>query len=162
MMQIQVRYTEALVKRATMRFWTRFIGWQRVVVLVLLAVLLTHLIIVGDSSWYVGVLGSVLAIAVISGSSVYFVYRRRALATLRRMNEPTATFSFSDTGLSTRSNLGGGDIAWRAVTRVWTFPEVWLLFVAKGMYITIPTESLTDDVRQFITNKVREHGGKVL
>ncbi len=70
-----------------MRFWTRFIGWQRVVVMALLAAILAYLLIIGDSAWYVSVLGSVLVIAVITGSSVYFVYRRRALSTLSRMNE---------------------------------------------------------------------------
>ena len=161
-MQIQARYTEALVKRAAWCFWTRFIGWHDFVIVAILAGLFVYFLVVGDSSWYVPALGTILVLFMVLGSSVYFVYRHRALSTFRRMGEPTALLSFTDTGVSTRSDLGGGDISWRAITHVWMFPEVWLVFVAKGVYFTIPTESLTDEVRQFIGQKVREHGGKVV
>jgi len=44
---------------------------------------------------------------------------------------------------------------------VWTFPEAWLVFTTKWHYFTIPTESLTAEVRDFLKKKVLEHGGKV-
>ena len=78
------------------------------------------------------------------------------------MAEPTVNFGLSDAGILVRSDLGGGDISWRAITKVWVFPEVWLIFVAKGSYITIPTESLTEEARNFIHNKVQEYGGKIV
>jgi hypothetical protein len=160
-MQIQVRYTESLIKRATMRFWLRFIAWHGFAVVVLMSVCLLYLLMIGDHSWYVSVGATVLALAVLMGPSVYFVYRNRSLATFRRMAEPTVTMNFSDAGISTQSDLGGGNLAWRGITQVWTFPEVWLVFIAKWHYFTIPTESLSDEVRQFIKQKVQEHGGKV-
>jgi hypothetical protein len=161
-MQIQVTFTEALVKRTVRRFWTRLIGWHGFAIVAFLAVVIAYLLAVGDSSWLVPALGTLLGIAVLVGSSVYFVYRHRALSTLRRMAQPTALVTFTDTGVATRSDLGGGDVSWRAITQVWKFPEVWLLFVAKGTYFMIPTEALADDVRKFICDKVREHGGKVV
>jgi len=48
-MQIQANYTEELVRRATMRFWTRFIGWHGFAVIALMTALLTYLLIVWPS-----------------------------------------------------------------------------------------------------------------
>jgi hypothetical protein len=161
-MQIQARYTEAIVKRATMRFWIRYTGWRGIAALLVLAAIFTCLLVNGDSSWYVPVLGTVFAFGVVIGCTSYVVTCRRALATLRRMAEPIATIDFSDAGISTQSDLGRCDLAWRGITQVWTFPEAWLVFVAKGSYFTIPTESLTEEIQQFIRQKMREHSGKVV
>jgi hypothetical protein len=161
-MQIEATYSEELVKRATMRFWVRLIGWHGFAVTALMAIAIAYLFASGDTSWYVTLSGCVLALALVVGSAAYFVYRHRALTTLRRMSRPTASITLTDAGLSTKSDLGGGDLSWRAITRVWRFPEVWLLFVAKGSYFTIPTEALTDEVRKFIETKVHEHGGRIV
>ena len=161
-MQIQARYTESLVRRTAMKFWVRYIGWRGFAAVAILAAAVAYLLIIGDSSWYVSVFGTVLVLAILFGSLIYFVNRHRTLATFRRMAEPTATFGFSNDAISTRSDLGSGEVSWRAITQIWTFPEAWLVFVAKGSYFTIPTESLTEEVRQFIHDKVHEHGGKVV
>ena len=161
-MEIRVRYSEALIKRITRRFWVRFIGWHGFAAVGLMSAALAYLVAVGDRSWYVPAFGAVLAVGVFVGTAVYFVYRQRAMSTLQRMADPTAIFTFSDSGFSSRSELGGGDLSWRAVTQVWAFPEAWLLFVSKGIYVTIPTESLPEGTRQLIRAKVREQGGKVV
>ena len=160
-MQIRAKFTESLIKRTTMRFWIRFIAWHGFAAVALGIALLTYWLLTGDSSWYVGAFGAVLVLAIFTGSSVYCVYRNRALATLRRMIEPTVTMDFSDAGISTQSDLGGGNLSWRAITKIWTFPEAWLVFTSEWHYFTIPTDALTDDIQQFINRKVLEHGGKV-
>ena len=160
-MQITAEYTESLVKRATMRYWSRLIGWHGFAAIALVSGLVIFFLVTADYSWHLAVMSTLLFLAVVSAASVYLVQRHRALSTLRRMPEPKATIGFTDAGVSTRSGLGGGHIAWAVVTRVWTFPEVWLLFVAKGIYITIPVISLSDDIQEFVKKKVREHGGRI-
>jgi hypothetical protein len=160
-MQIQARYTESLICRVAMRFWVRYIAWHRLALMAIMVACLVYLLMIGDDSWCVPIFGTVLVFGIATGCAIYFVNRHRSLATLRRMAEPVVTFDFSDTGISIRSDLGGGDVSWRAITKVWKFPEAWLLFVAKGSYFTIPTESLTDEVRQFIKQKIKEHGAKI-
>ena len=161
-MEIRARYSEALINQVTRRFWVKVIGWHGFAAVGVMSVLLAYLVVAGDRSWYVGAFGTVLVVAVVVGAAVYLLYRRRAISTFRKMADPTVLFAFSDSGFSTRSELGGGDLSWRAVTEVWTFPEAWLVFVSKGVYVTIPSESLNDETRQFIRAKVREHGGKVV
>lgn len=161
-MEIRAQYNEALIGIATKRFWVRFIGWHGFLVVGILAASVAYLLLVeGASALAIGFSG-VLGLAIFVGSSVYFVYRNRALATFRRMEKPEAIIGLDPEGISTRSDLGGGDLKWRAITKVWVFPEVWLLFVSKGMYITIPTDSMTPDAQSFIREKVEEHGGRVV
>jgi hypothetical protein len=158
-MQIQARYTESLVRRVAMQFWVRYIGWRGFAAVAIMTVCFLYLLMIGDYSWYVSVFGTVLVMAILVGGAIYYVNRHRALATLRQMAEPIATIDLSDVGISTQSDLGKCEMSWRAITEVWTFPDAWLFFIAKGSYFTIPTESLTNEVRQFINQKVQEHGG---
>jgi YcxB-like protein len=160
--EIRARYSEALITRVTRRFWVRLIGWHGFAAVALMSAALAYLVAAGDRSWYVSAFGTVLAVGIVVGTAVYFVCRHRAMSTFRKMADPTALFTFSESGFSSRSDLGGGDLSWRAVTQVWTFPEAWLVFVSKGTYVTIPTDSLTEVTQQFIRAKVREHGGKVV
>jgi hypothetical protein len=159
---IQAHYSEALIARATKRFWVRTVGWHGFTAAGVLALLTACLIVVeGASALAIGFAGF-LAFAIAVGSGVYFVYRNRALATFRRMRAPDVVIKLSEDAISTRSDLGGGDASWRAITKVWEFPEVWLLFVAKGMYFTIPTDSMTSEQQSFIRARVRDNGGKVV
>ena len=144
-----------------MRFWLRYIGWHGFAVALAMGVLLAYLLLNGESSWYVSALGTAYGICLLVGGGIYFITRHRALMMLRRMESPTATIDFSDEGVSTRSDLGRADLTWRGIVEIWKFPEVWLFFVAKGSYFTIPTESLAGDVREFVSQKSREYGVKM-
>jgi YcxB-like protein len=160
--EIRAEYTEALIARATKRFWVRFIDWHGFAAIAVAAVLVVYLFVVDGPTATVLAFAGVLVFAIAVGTAVYYVYRNRALSVFRRMGTPHAVFKFTDEGISTRSDLGGGDMSWRGITKVWVFPEVWLIFMAKGAYVTIPTNAMTPDVRSLIRAKVLEHGGKVV
>ncbi|MEN6457363.1 MAG: YcxB family protein [Thermoguttaceae bacterium] len=127
----------------------------------ILVACLVYLISVGGPSWLVAVFGTTLVLAVLLAGTLYLVNRHRELATLRRMAEPIATFDLSDTGMRIESDLGKGEVSWRAIAEIWTFPEAWLFFVAKGSYFTVSMNALSDDVQAFIRQRVAEHGGKI-
>jgi hypothetical protein len=78
------------------------------------------------------------------------------------MSDPSAIFTFTDAGVSAKTDLGSSELNWRCITKVWMFPEAWLLFVDKGLYITVPTAGLPDQARELIRNKVGACGGKVV
>lgn len=160
-MEVRAEYTEELINQATKRFWWRLIAWHGVAAIALGIVFDAYQFILVGPTLVTLLLSVVLALAIVVGAATYFVYRHRALATFRRMGSPRAVFNFNDDGMSSRSDLGGGEIAWRGISKVWVFPEVWLLFMAKGLYVTIPTNALTPEVKAFIRAKVQEHGGTV-
>ncbi|MHC4504361.1 MAG: YcxB family protein [Planctomycetota bacterium] len=159
--EVTVEYTEAMIRRAVRRFWTRFLGWDYLAALFVGLAAFVALLLLGYAGWYTVVLGTVVALAVIVGASAYFVYLKRSMGILKQMESPQAVFRFDEDGVSTQSDLGSSTMRWRAVTKIWRFPEVWLLFFSKRVYVTLPSEGLSPELLQFIAAKVRENGGKV-
>lgn len=61
-MQIQAHYTEAIIRRTTLRFWRRYIAWHGFAAVALMGACLLYLVAIGDYSWYVCVMGTILAL----------------------------------------------------------------------------------------------------
>ncbi len=158
--EIAVEYTEKLICRTTRRFWLRWLGWRYFVTLVL-ALALTLCLWISGYHTCCAVLGTATALLLAVGVFGYFIYRKRALATYLRMETPESTFRFGDDEVSIQSELGESRVKWKVFTKVWRFPEVWLLFSGDRSYVTLPTQPLSPDVKQFIITKVEENGGKV-
>ena len=159
--EVKAKYDEALVRTATRRFLTKFLGWDYPAVLIVLLASLIVLLCLGSRGWFVGAIGAVFVIGTLVAVTVWVTFHRRALGALRRMSEPSASFVFDDDGITVASDLGSGTIKWQAVQKLWCFSEVWLIFVGKGAYSTLPTACLTSDARQFIVEKLHEHGTKI-
>ena len=159
--KVTAEYDEALVKTVTRRFLAKFLGWDYLAVLLALLAMLIVLLSVGSRGWFVGALGAIVVISALIAITVWIVFCRRALGTLRKMSDPTATFVFDDDGIAVSSDISSGTLKWQAVQKLWCFPEAWLLFVAKGVYSTIPTAGLTDEVKRFIISKLKEQGTRI-
>jgi hypothetical protein len=54
-------------------------------------------------------------------------------------------------------------LRWQAIKRLWKFPDLFLLFTdaKQPAFVTLPISELADETKEFIENKVREHGGQV-
>ncbi len=159
--EVTAEYTEALIKTATRRFLIKFLGWDYLVAWLIMLAALSLLLALGRRGWFVGALGAVLVIAALVAVTVWVVSYRRSLGTLRKMTKPIATFTFDDEGIAVSSDLSTGTLKWQAVQKLWCFPEAWLVFIAKGVYSTIPTACLTEDAMQFIVSKLKEQGTKI-
>ena len=157
LLQITVKYSAALIKTTTARFWLKFIGWDGFLAFGILAAISAYLVYIGDRSWQVGLFGGLLLICVVLAATIYLTYLRRSMAVFKQMPNPTATFTFDQTGLSYITDVGSSQLKWTAIVKIWRFPEAWLLFVSKGMYITLPVDGLTDDIQQLIIAKITEN-----
>ncbi len=73
-----------------------------------------------------------------------------------QMEKPTAEFSFTDDYIGIESDMGKSELSWKLVEKVWQYPSVWLVFLEKQSYITLPTESIDEELKQFITLKIKE------
>lgn len=156
--EVTAEYTEALVKTATRRFLAKLLGWDYLVAWLVILSAVVVLVVLGQRGWLVGALGAVLMIGALVAGIVRVVAHRRALGTLRKMNNPVATFTFDDVGICVSSDLSTGTLKWQAVEKLWCFPEAWLLFIGKGVYSTLPTACLTEEVKQFIVEKLKGQG----
>ena len=161
MIRVTLHYSEALVRRAVGAFWWRTTGVRYVVALSLVLLGLCLRVADGDRSWVVGLLGAGLALGVFFAVALYVVHYRGSLARFRRMRVPEATLEGGEERLCIRSDVGGSDVVWSAITEVWTFPDVWLLFLSRAQFITLGTADLDSAARHYIREKVKANGGKI-
>lgn len=73
-----------------------------------------------------------------------------------------ATIRIEPEGISFVTSDYSSTMKWSLIKQVWKFPDVLLVFAfGKWNYTAIPVAPLGNEARQFIEDKVREHGGKV-
>lgn len=156
--EVTAEYTEQLVKTATRRFLSKLLGWEYSMLWAAMLAVFIALGYRGGHAWPMGACGSIAAILPLLYVLVHHAYSRRAIIAFRKRENPQTTFSFDDEGIGASSELATGHVKWPAVEKLWCFPEAWLVFLGKNSYWTLPTTCLTDDIKQFITNKLKEHG----
>lgn len=158
--ETKAHYSDPLIRSVTRQFLRRFLGLDYFVALALMVLVLVYMIGVGDRSWYVGVVGSLVVLGIGVAVAAWVSYHRRAFAAFRRMAEPVVNFTFDDDGIAFASDLGEGRMKWKALREIWCLNDAWLIFVDRGVYSTLPADCLTADIRDFIRAKAKEHGVK--
>jgi hypothetical protein len=158
---VTLHYSEALVSRAVKLFWWRVIGWRFVGALLLVFGSFLFLVASGDRSWFVGFLGTVLVLGVSFALGLYLIHYRGSLQRLRRMRCPEATLELGKERFRISSDVGTSELAWSAVTELWSFPDLFLVFLSRAQFMTIPTDGLDTEVRDFIVHSARSHGARV-
>jgi YcxB-like protein len=159
--EIKLHYTEPLVRRAVKAFWLRDTGWHGFAALLLGLVLLVYSVAAGDRSWLVGVFGSVLAMGVLFSALRYLGHYRASVGRFRSMHSPEATLEVGDEKFRITSDVGSSEMRWDTVTKIWRFPEFWLMFFSRAQFVTLPLADLDGEAREVILGRVKSHGGKV-
>jgi len=161
-MQATLHYSDALVRRAVSAFWWRTVGWQFVLAVVALAGGLGYMLLNGDRSWFVGACGVVLGLGFVLLAALYFVHLRGSLERFQRMRVKEATLEADSEKVVMTSDVGKSELKWSAVGDLWRFEGFWLLFVSRAQFVTLPVADLPQDVQEFIVERVRSRGGKVV
>jgi hypothetical protein len=156
-----LNYNKPLIHQAVRGFWWRVIGFRFLLALALVGAGLIVSICGGDTSWFVGVLGSVLVLGICFAVMLYVVHYRNAIHKLRSMGSPQATLEASENSLSLSSGAGTASLPWSTVTEVWQFKTCWLLVLSKSQFITLPLASLPPELAAFVLARVQASGGKV-
>jgi hypothetical protein len=159
--QATITFTPAIIHQAVRHYWWRTTGRHGLLWMTLTFSGTAVLLVKGDRSWLVGGLGTVSALLALSTTCLYVVSLRRALWKFNRMLSKSIHFTFTESEISSTSDLGSSKFSWRAIMEVWRFPDVWLLFVAKNIYFILPLAELDLSIQAFIADRVAHHGGRV-
>lgn len=162
MTKTTLHYTDKLVRSAVAAFWWRTVGWQFVAVLLFLTGYLVFATAIGERSWLTAVAAVVLALGILLVVGVYMFHLRGSLARFRRLRVKQAALEATSERLKLSSDMGSSDVAWSVVGEVWRFDDFWLLLFSRSQFVTLPLADISDEARQFILERVRSHGGKVL
>jgi hypothetical protein len=158
MHQVDVRYTEPLVREAVNAFFWRTLrrrfGWPGWVALAATVAVFCFLVVSGDRSWLVGFMGAAILCVLLIFAMGYIAHTRNTTRRFARMAEPKARFVFTDRDVAIASDAGATTLAWSSVREVWAFPKFWLFLLSKSQFVTLPIEGVGEDVRTLIRSKV--------
>ena len=156
-----LHYSEPLLRRAIRAFWWRATGWSYFVVLAFLLATFVCFLVTGNRSWWVGVVGAVLGLGLVTAAAMYVVHFRSSMARFRRMKEKEATFEMFDDRFRIVSDIGSTELSWTVVVKVWKFREFWLLFYSASQFTTLPLSGLDAESQAFLLDRVKAHGAAV-
>ncbi len=155
MQPIIIHYTEALVRRTVLRYWFRSTGWFYIVAIALTTWWFIQGLWDGDRSWSVGVSGTVAMVGILFALMLYIVHFRRSISKFRRLEKPEGLLELAADKMSLTADTGLVNLRWDSITEIQRYPEAWLVFLAPGQFVTLPTADLTNDARSFILDKTK-------
>jgi hypothetical protein len=147
---VKVAYTEKLMRSTAYRYWRKTIGSTGFILLVVIPMIFAIMWIFSYPQWALGLFGGLsIAWAGITLLS-FFRFRKMHVNVYRRMENKTATFTFSESGVKAVSDNGSSEFGWKLVDAVYEYPDVWLLSLVRSTYLSVPTETLDDETKSFI------------
>ena len=156
-----VTYTKPIIRSGIGHFWRRYIAWHGFAAIAICAFATVVLFAIGDRSWITGVLLTLTVLLSLMSTAVYVVFLRRSLWKFNLMDSKSVTFIFGEDSISTSSDLGKSELSWKAIEQVWKFSDVWLLFAARTVFITLPIADIDKTVQDYVAERVRCHGGRI-
>ena len=160
-MTTTVTYTEALIRRAIFRWWIRFIGWHGFASLLACGLLFAYMFFSASEQWMIYGSLALWLFGTATAASVFVAYSRRSLTKFRKMNDRIAEVTISPDGFRVKSSLAESSLSWQAIVAVWRFPEAWLIFFGKNLFMTLPIEHISHHDRELLCAMVKAHGGRV-
>ena len=159
---ISAKYNRDLIKDATWHFWKRTCGKETLLCLVLIIIALYMWFVIKSNSWITATFLALSIICLFILVTIYFVYKNRSLKIFKQMESPDAEWHFGDTSFSVKSDIGKGEYRWSAIIKLWRFNNVWLLFYANEAYSTLPVDSMSNEIMEFIRKKIESSCGKII
>src|SRR5215207_8494828 len=134
----QVVYSKPLLRSAVRRYWSHTVGFSGLVFTLFLAIVTLGLFLIDERSWVLG--GAITVLTIWMGLVGFSYFRLLNMSTdkVRRMDVPTARFRFDNQGVAIEADTGKTEFAWKFVDRILQYPDVWLLILGGGSYVTLP------------------------
>ena len=80
----------------------------------------------------------------------------------KKMSDKRITVSVGADNITIRTSEHLSVMKWSLIKKVWSFPDVLLLFTyGHWNYVVIPVVPLGEELKKYVEDRVREHGGKV-
>jgi hypothetical protein len=80
----------------------------------------------------------------------------------RKMKNPRVAALFDDRGIKMGTDQTNVELSWNMPMRVWKFRPLWIFSVlGSRVYTFIPTAVLSEELQQFIEQKVTSNGGTI-
>ena len=151
---VNVTYNRPLVRRALNRFMFDRMGWTLMAGLPGVSLLLVILFFLDAWNIWLSVVAVALAVTIGAIFYIYFLRLKTSEGFFEKAKSPSVKLKFTSDGVTTESDLGSSDLKWAAFDELLKFPDVWLLIYARSGYLTIPTNVLTAECKEFIEERL--------
>jgi hypothetical protein len=159
--QVTVRYDEQIINAAAKNLWFKAISHNVLIGFLIMLVGLALWFLLDSKTWLTATLISLSAVLIMMTIAMFFVFRGRSLKIYRQMESPTALWTFTEEGFSSKSDVGGSEYKWRIVKKLYKFKTCWLLMYVNRTYSILPLADIPENVREFIEQQVLANGGKI-
>jgi hypothetical protein len=153
-MQFTIHYDEAVLRRAVDTFFRRrFVqgmGFPGLAAFALCCAIVLTLLLRGDRSWLVGVMGAVLVVFVGGFLALWGMHRAQMSRKLAAIHSRQAEVVLDAETITVRAESGSTSLPWNGFTEVWKLPDCWLLFLAPNSHITLPLRGVPQEALDFI------------
>lgn len=146
------------MRKAVIEFYKRTVGVSLPLVFGLMLIFFVYLLWTGNSSWVTGLVGSVLAFALVMMVALYVTHYRNSIQRFRAMKDPVAILELHSDSLAIKAGSGSSEIPSKSITEVWACEDFWLVFLYRAQFFTIPTLNLSSDERENISSRFNEWG----
>jgi hypothetical protein len=155
-----VTYSGPAQAEAIKLYWSRMLGVATpITVCALVAVLIWHLLR-GDRSWIMIAEAGTVALVVAWACAVYFGHIRHIQRWSREFADLQADVVADDSALSLVLPSYTFLFHWNEKLELLQLKEAWLVVGPKGEWAAFPVASFPEAMKEFITSRVREGGGK--
>jgi hypothetical protein len=158
---VTLTYSEALVRKSVRRFCGRTIGWLYPTLLLVMCAVIAQLVMDGDRSWFVGVVGTALLFGMIFPVVLYRNQLNGSLAKFRALQGRPVTFKGTESKIAIHADAGMSELPWAAITEVWQYPDCWILLFSRAHFMTFPLDGVPAEAKSFLLERVKAHGGRI-
>jgi hypothetical protein len=161
--EITYEHSDALVKTAARYFVWRRAGPMLARCGVAAAVLIMPATIPDIDGWRLAAAALVVIAVPFGIIASWFRYYRRAPQYCDKLTDRRITVRFDPDTITFQTAQGSSSVQWIRIKALWRFPEVLLLLTGgkPPTYSILPTEPLNSELRRFIEDQIRAHGGDV-
>ena len=158
--QFTIQFSEEHIKYACGKYFARFVGIVFPIVCLLVAGFAVARMVSGKTDLLAGVFLTIAVFGLGIIGVAYFQSRNYRLSQFRKTGN-SVSYELSEEFFKAKSGMGSMELKWESFKAIWIFQKIWLLVFDKNGYLTLPTDQISNDIKEFLKQKIVSVGGKV-
>jgi hypothetical protein len=149
-----IQYSRQIVREAALRgAWER-IGWRMILAVALVLSGFLPAVREGDRSWWIGVGGTILLLAIVFIVAVVAQQLTMASKRYEQINAGRAHVQLTEEHFRFVSRLGAVEYPWSRLVHLQRREKYWLLGLSKRQHFIVALDGLSSEAQAFILSHV--------
>jgi len=150
-------WSRDLIRKSVWRFLSRFARPSLVLAIVLLALGIFSML-AGYSAWMSGLfIGTPFGLGL-----VWLRYYLMVTRIYDQMRDRRVTVRIEPESITFRTSEHVSTMKWSMIKQAWSFADMLLLFTyGRTNYVGLPVAAIGPELKRYVEERIRQHGGKV-